>query len=107
MGNYMWAAAWHMDQLAYQFANSWNPNLEDGLNPVCDAATAQYLADNPDVAADGYYGQNPWQHYVDYGQYEGRRWHVELCPGMWLSTALNQGANQLRQANDILQQINY
>ena len=33
---------------------------------------AAYLAANPDVAANEYYNKNPYQHYLDYGQNEGR-----------------------------------
>jgi hypothetical protein len=33
---------------------------------------AAYLAANPDIAKDPYYAQNPYQHYVDFGQSEGR-----------------------------------
>lgn len=33
---------------------------------------AAYLKANPDVAADPYYAQNPYQHYLDHGQSEGR-----------------------------------
>lgn len=54
------------------------------LNPFVQAATgtpavqggqfdgAAYLAQNPDVAANATYGNNPYQHYLDYGQAEGR-----------------------------------
>jgi hypothetical protein len=35
--------------------------------------SAAYLAANPDVAADPYYKNNPYQHYVDHGQSEGRQ----------------------------------
>ena len=34
---------------------------------------AAYLAANPDVAADPYYSQNPYQHWVQHGQAEGRQ----------------------------------
>jgi hypothetical protein len=33
----------------------------------------QYLADNPDVAADKYFGKNPEEHWNTYGQYENRK----------------------------------
>jgi len=33
----------------------------------------KYLQDNPDVAADPYFGQNPQAHYQQYGQKEGRQ----------------------------------
>lgn len=50
------------------------------LSPFVQAGTgsrgvfdpAAYLAANPDVAADPFYGQNPEQHYNDYGEAEGR-----------------------------------
>lgn len=31
-----------------------------------------YLAANPDVAADPYYGQHPYEHFIQHGQAEGR-----------------------------------
>jgi hypothetical protein len=40
-----------------------------------------YLAANPDVAADSNYGKNPLQHYLDYGQREGRAQPVSMTPG--------------------------
>jgi len=33
-----------------------------------------YLAANPDVAADSHFAQNPYEHYLQYGQKEGRTW---------------------------------
>lgn len=33
---------------------------------------AQYLRDNPDVAANSYFSQNPLEHYQKYGKKEGR-----------------------------------
>ena len=36
-----------------------------------------YLAANPDVAADPYFSQNPYEHYTRHGQYENR----QLTPG--------------------------
>jgi hypothetical protein len=39
---------------------------ESNFNPQA------YLAANPDVAANKYYSQNPYQHYIDHGQSEGR-----------------------------------
>lgn len=39
---------------------------EGNFNPVA------YLAANPDVAANKYYSKNPYQHYIDHGQREGR-----------------------------------
>ncbi len=35
---------------------------------------AAYLSANPDVAADLYYGQHPWEHFVSTGYIEGRTW---------------------------------
>lgn len=37
-----------------------------------DQQKADYLAANPDVAADPYYGKNPGDHYNKLGQYENR-----------------------------------
>jgi hypothetical protein len=41
---------------------------QDGFN------SAAYLAANPDVAAHGTYGSNPWQHYQEFGKNEGRKY---------------------------------
>lgn len=38
------------------------------------SAADQYLRQNPDVAADGVYGSDPYQHWVDHGKAEGRAW---------------------------------
>ncbi|KKM23040.1 hypothetical protein LCGC14_1619190 [marine sediment metagenome] len=35
---------------------------------------AAYLSANPDVAADPYYGQNPWKHFKSTGYIERRTW---------------------------------
>lgn len=48
-----------------------------GVNAPMDTTqnnfdAAAYLKANPDVAASSYYGSNPYQHYLDYGQNEGR-----------------------------------
>lgn len=47
------------------------------LNPYVQAGSGnfngtQYLAANPDVAADPYYSQHPDEHFQDYGRIEGR-----------------------------------
>ena len=47
----------------------------NGGQPVFDAAA--YLRQNPDVAANG---MDPWQHYQQYGQNEGRA--LPMTPGM-------------------------
>ncbi|KKM71170.1 hypothetical protein LCGC14_1433330 [marine sediment metagenome] len=36
---------------------------------------AAYLSANPDVAADGWYGQHPWEHFISTGYIEGRTWN--------------------------------
>lgn len=46
------------------------------LNPYVQAGSGnfngtQYLAANPDVAADPYYSQHPDEHFQDYGRIEG------------------------------------
>lgn len=49
------------------------------LNQVSlEEAGRQYLVRYPDVAADSYYRSNPYQHWLDHGQYEGWR--------MWWAT---------------------
>lgn len=49
---------------------------------------AAYLAANPDVAKDPYYSQNPYQHYLDHGQSEGRA----FTPTPQASTASNDAS---------------
>jgi hypothetical protein len=50
-------------------------------------AATKYWADRPDVAADPYHGSSPaaaFQHYIQFGQFEGSIWHDELAPnGQW------------------------
>lgn len=41
---------------------------------------AAYLKANPDVARDPYYGTRPYEHYMRFGQGEGRSWGVEAAP---------------------------
>jgi hypothetical protein len=36
--------------------------------------SSAYLAANPDVAAHGTYGSNPWAHYQEFGKNEGRKY---------------------------------
>lgn len=51
--------------------------ISDGKAPVEENQgtfdPAAYLAANQDVANDAYYGSRPYQHYLDYGQGEGRK----------------------------------
>jgi hypothetical protein len=51
------------------------------------AAAARYWADRPDVAADPYHGSSPYaafQHWMQFGQFEGSIWHDELsAPDKW------------------------
>lgn len=47
--------------------------------------TAAYLAANPDVAASSTYAGHPYDHYVEWGQGEGRK----LMPDDWATNALN------------------
>lgn len=46
------------------------PYVRAGSGPTFDAEA--YLRANPDVAADPYFGANPYQHYLQHGQQEGR-----------------------------------
>jgi len=51
---------------------------------TCWAAAQRYWADYPDIAANNNYNVNPmtaYRHFIDYGRYEGRIWHSELCTG--------------------------
>jgi len=43
-----------------------------GLSTPGNFNGAAYLAANPDVAADSYFAANPYEHYTQYGQSEGR-----------------------------------
>lgn len=68
-----------MDQQNEQFNR-----IRELLNPYTEAATgrpgspggefdaAAYLRNNPDVAANPYFNQNPFEHYQRYGSAEGR-----------------------------------
>ena len=68
-----------MDQQNEQFNR-----VRDLLAPYSEAATgrpgspggefdaAAYLRNNPDVAANPYFNQNPFEHYQRYGSAEGR-----------------------------------
>jgi hypothetical protein len=46
------------------------------VTPPSNTAEAmqKYLQENPDVAADPYWGQHAWEHYTQHGQAEGRAW---------------------------------
>lgn len=44
-----------------------------GFIPESQFDAQAYLKANPDVAADAYYGQNPYQHYTKLGMNEGRQ----------------------------------
>lgn len=70
------AAATGARQTKYQF-----DKMVELLSPFTEAATgkeagkfdaAQYLRDNPDVAASPIYGNDPLAHYQKYGKEEGR-----------------------------------
>jgi hypothetical protein len=72
-----WAIGWY-------FSNYYNPAIS--YSYPCDAANWQYYSERPDVEQNDYYGPSgpfgvngAWQHYLDYGQYEGMSYHVELC----------------------------
>lgn len=49
------------------------------FDPQANAADA-YLQANPDVAASGRYGSDPYQHFLDWGQKEGRVWPTTTNP---------------------------
>lgn len=55
--------------------------------------TAAYLRDNPDVAADPYYGANPEEHYRTLGQGEGRK--GPMTGGMGEATSSAPGFGSL------------
>lgn len=48
--------------------------LFEGRTPEYEDAAAQYLRDNPDVANNPEYRNNPLKHFQDYGRNEGRGW---------------------------------
>lgn len=67
-----------------------------GLNPTSQTAqsttpydpAAAYLASNPDVAASAF-KDNPYSHYQQYGQKEGRKWNTS-APAAQKPAALTQ-----------------
>lgn len=49
-------------------------NVAAGSPKTYEDANAAYLKANPDVAASSVYGSSPYQHYLDWGKGEGRKW---------------------------------
>jgi hypothetical protein len=69
------------------YDNNTSKSLNDSINsvqisaiqqPACVDAMNAYLDRNPDVKAARI---DPWQHYVNSGQYEGRYWGDNTCDG--------------------------
>jgi len=72
---------------AYGFDTNTNRNCNDQFSslqisaipvPACAGAMSEYLRLNADVAAAGL---NPWKHYAENGQREGRYWPGIRCDG--------------------------
>lgn len=64
---------------------------EPGLPPMSyEDAAQRYLQDNPDVARAG---MDPWQHYNQFGQNEGRVWRGYFPPNM---SGKGGGGNELQ-----------
>lgn len=55
-------------------------------------AAQWYLQQNPDVAADPYWGANPMLHYQQHGQGEGRTWETPAQPAAQAQQPVNQQA---------------
>jgi len=62
-------------------------NYKGGTSNPLTADDQAYLAANPDIAAQ--FGDNPYQHYLQYGKAEGRQW-----PGTTTSSATPAQAQQ-------------
>lgn len=52
-----------------------------------------YLAANSDVARSSLYGSNPYQHFIDYGQYENRQEALPTYDDAAMNAALNNDPN--------------
>lgn len=61
---------------AYGQAGGTGPQVQGWRVGPAMTAEQAYLAANPDVARDAYFGNKPLLHYQKYGQAEGRKWGV-------------------------------
>jgi hypothetical protein len=85
LGNYAWDLGGRFKDLAIEMYTYFNPVLERQI--PCDQANWEYYNARPDVYDNDYYGpwgpfgsNGAWQHYVDYGQYEGMTYDAAACP---------------------------
>ena len=60
-----------------------------------------YLSNNPDVASDPYYGSNAYQHWLDFGQKEGRSWQQQAVQQQQASTQTQSPASYLAAYPDV------
>lgn len=83
----------YMAMLGLQAPASLN-NAVNGPPAFTPEAAQAYLAANPDVAADPYWGKNPWLHYTQNGAGEGRTWGTPAQAGQAQSPQTTQQSMQ-------------
>lgn len=62
-----------LNQLAWKMGITPTNTISRDIQNGSTFDAAAYLKKNPDVARDQYYGSRPYQHYLDWGEGEGRK----------------------------------